>query len=1133
MRKIHIFSVLLLTFFLFSNALLAQNQDSIKQAKAREAGLKVDPRIDNMRYWRMMAEYGFVDVAPQIEVEQAFFTGTAIEAQTVITEDSPDVPVTDLPSTQSENSIFINPNDPQNALNSNNSTSVSASTLYGANDLFTFDGGETWQGELEGAGGANSGDPAVAISNDGRYYAGYIHSNGGQGVSYSTDQGQTWTPVVVANSPGGWGGLLDKNHLWIDNSLASPYDGNLYNAWTPFGGGNDSEIEISRSTDGGVSWSTPIAISTAVNAGSHNQGVNISTGPDGEVYAVWAIYDGFPADENALGFARSFDGGATFEPATRIISNIRGIRTTETSKNMRVNSFPTMAVDISGGANNGTIYITWANIGTPGVNNGPEIDVYMIKSTDQGETWSDPIRVNQDTPGQGKEHYFPWIACDQINGNLSVIFYDDRNVASNQCEVFVANSIDGGETWEDFKVSDVAFTPAPIAGLADGYMGDYLGIAAHDRMVYPVWPDNRSGTIMSYCSPFVTGPPPNQPWVIYSNHDLNDVSGNENGQLDNGEAVKLSVAMHNIGDQPATDVQVTISTESEYVTLIDDNEMFGDFEVDQETYMEDAFSFMAAPNTPDNQKIVFDVVSTDGDSTWYSKLSVNCHAPHLAIGDAVVDDSNGNNNGILDPGETATIEILTINDGNGTATSAVGKLLSSNEYITIINSEHEFGVINGGDSETALFEVEVSTNAPSSAFAEFIYEVSTLHQSDYELMFFAIGDISAMEDFETGDFSLFDWTSGITTPWTIDTEAPYEETYCARSGAITDNQETQLAVTLNILYPGVVSFYKKVSSENNYDYLRFLIDGEEVGSWSGEVAWSEESYPVSAGEHTFAWVYEKDYIVSGGDDCAWVDFINFPATLPPGTDLSVGAVAFDEEVCDGSETQLHAVATGGSGEYEYTWSPATGLNSAVIPNPIASPEEATTYTVTVTDGENEVTAEVEVGVKDGTTVEIGDNQHVNPGDELVLDAGEGYASYLWSDGSTEQTITVNGNDVFDPFSIYWVQVEAENGCRASDDVSVFLWQTGIGNNDNSTAALSITPNPTDGEFTLTASNLQGENMTIEVFDLQGKMVFQTEKAIAADGSLTQYFDLKNQPKSLYFIKLHNDFVNKTIKIAVQ
>jgi PKD repeat protein len=465
---------------------------------------KIDTRVDNMRYWRRMADSGFVYTAPVSSVPPAIYKGSRIESPMVMTENSPDVPTTTTNSTQSENSVFVHPTNSQLLLNSNNSTQNPVGSLYGADYLLSSDGGTTWGGSVNGAGGSNSGDPAAGINLNGRMYIGFIDNNDGQSVAYSTNNGATWTSVAAALQNGD---LLDKNHMWVDNSATSPHEGNVYVSYTDFGA-TGYPIEITRSTNDGLSYSTPIVLSGAINAGSHNQGVNIQTGPNGEVYVLWAVYDSWPSDETAMGLAKSTDGGATFAPATRIISNIRGIRTTETSKNHRVNSFPSMAVDISGGPNNGNIYIVWANVGVPGVNTGSDIDVYMIRSTNGGSSWSTPVKVNQDPSGLSKEHYFPWITCDRLTGELSVVFYDDRNVTSTQCEVWAAASSDGGLTWEDFKVSDVAFTPAPIPGLASNYMGDYLGINAVGSRVYPTWTDNRSGVTLTYTSPYDLSPLP-------------------------------------------------------------------------------------------------------------------------------------------------------------------------------------------------------------------------------------------------------------------------------------------------------------------------------------------------------------------------------------------------------------------------------------------------------------------------------------------------------------------------------------------------------------------------------------------------------------------------------------------------
>ena len=497
--------------------MFGQNEAKNRE-KTKDQSNDVNTRVDNNGYWKRKAKEGLATLNPVVKVEKATFRGSEIDAIGVVTEDSPDVPVTSVNSTQSENSIFVNPNDNENALNSNNSTQNPVGSLFGANDFFTFDAGLNWGGEVQGAGGPNSGDPATAIGLNGRYFVGYINSGLGQGISYSDDNGQSWTAKTVKN---GGGNTLDKNHLWIDNSPTSLYSGNLYDAWTPFGGSNDSDIELARSVDNGETWSSTINVSQGIASG-HCQGVNIQTGPNGEVYVIFSIYDGWPQDEKAIGMAKSTNGGASFAAPTKIINNIRGIRNTETSKNMRVNSFPVMAVDISNGPNRGNIYVVWANVGVPGINSGNDIDSYIIRSEDGGDSWSTPVKINQDPSGLGKEHYFPWITCDPESGALSVVFYDDRNVASNQCEVFAANSFDGGETWEDFKVSDVSFTPSPIPGLAGSYFGDYLGISAFGGMVYPCWTDNRSGTAMTYVSPYQTNNLPRPTDLIA---DLNEETG--------------------------------------------------------------------------------------------------------------------------------------------------------------------------------------------------------------------------------------------------------------------------------------------------------------------------------------------------------------------------------------------------------------------------------------------------------------------------------------------------------------------------------------------------------------------------------------------------------------------------------
>jgi hypothetical protein len=134
--------------------------------------------------------------------------------------------------------------------------------------------------------------------------------------------------------------------------------------------------------------------------------------------------------------------------------------------------------------------------------------------------------------------------------------------------------------------------------------------------------------------------------------------------------------------------------------------------------------------------------------------------------------------------------------------------------------------------------------------------------------------ISNAISFESDVPSIFTY-SGNADWFRTNTDA-YEGDYSMRSGAIGNSLSTSMLAELNITAAGNITFYKKVSSENNYDYLRFYIDNVEKGEWSGTVDWSLQSYPVTTGVHTFKWEYSKDGSQTGGSDCAWVDYIEFP-----------------------------------------------------------------------------------------------------------------------------------------------------------------------------------------------------------------------------------------------------------------
>ncbi|MFZ4545901.1 MAG: T9SS type A sorting domain-containing protein [Bacteroidales bacterium] len=865
-----------------------------------------DTRIDNMVYWRRMAELGLVPVQPAKPAPAPLKRTSKLSAPGITTYDSPDIPVTETNSLQSENSIFVDPIDGIRLLNSNNSHPAPyTGAQYGADALQSPDGGTTWEGTVQGAGGYNFGDPAVAISYTGRMFVGFIFSGGGQGVSYSDDNGQTWHKKGVASAPGGVGSILDKNHLWVDNSLSSLYKGFLYDSWTTVGGGTTSgEIQVSRSMDGGMAWQMPVLISKAIDAGSHNQGVNLHTGPDGEVYAVWSVYDVWPAGENALGFARSFNGGQNWQTSSRILSNIKGIRLQGVNKFMRVNSFPSMAVDISNSPNRGNIYVVWTNIGEPGINEGIGVDIYMIKSSDKGETWSAPSKINQDAPNMGKKHYFPWISCDPDNGNLSVVFYDDRNVPDNMCEAWVAVSKNGGISWQDFRISDVAFTPEPLTGMSDNYFGDYLGITSKAGVVYPCWTDNRTGAAMGYVSPFRIGPRPGQPFIDYYTHIINDsLSGNGNGLAEYGETFGLSLTMKNIGDQPDSAVNVSLSCDSPFVRIINNNQYFGNFSVGEIKNVPLAFEVRLSDSIPDDSELVFTLSASDKyDSTFLSSLVIRSHAPYLSIGPMFIVDSAGNNNHQLNAGETVILKSVLTNTGDYPVSTSVSKLSTTQDFCHISNPVVITGNLMPGHSETISWQMYVDSDVAVGTSAGFTDSLSYSGQEMQKLFLKNIGVLT--EDWESGSMTKMAWKTGGAKPWSINNFKVYEGTYSLRSGYIKSLDTSSLSIDLNMIADDSISFYRKVSSELGYDFLNFYIDNLLIGQWSGEKDWTRVSFPVPAGMHTVRWEYVKDEGFNVGYDAAWIDFVEFP--IQQRTTVNAGQ---DARICGGNSFQADATAT--------------------------------------------------------------------------------------------------------------------------------------------------------------------------------------------------------------------------------
>ncbi len=466
-----------------------------------------------------------------------------------------------------------------------------------------------------------------------------------------------------------------------------------------------------------------------------------------------------------------------------------------------------------------------------------------------------------------------------------------------------------------------------------------------------------------------------------------------------GAYVTPTVSLKNVGIETAENINVVLSTESEYVDLIGTTATVPSLAPDQVYPIVNAFSFNTDVNIPNNTKVRFFVTCTSGDDTWEGRFDLTFGAPEFAVTNI--------SNTELAPGNTGTITFDIANNGGADAENAVLEVYSSSNDLMLAANSFNLGDIAVGASINFPVGITVNSNAEIGSTYEINYLVTAGHYSTSGSYIITVGNI--METFETGDFTLYDWQFSGNANWTIVSDGAYAGTYCAKSGAISDNQSTELVLTIEILADGEVSFYKKVSSESSWDKLFFYIDNQEKGNWSGNEAWSQVSYPVTTGTHTFKWSYQKDGSVSSGNDCAWVDNIQFP---PTNVILSLNPVIDLQANVNGNNVNLTWNAPEGATSYLiYRNGEEVGNQTSTTFADIVN-DGVYTYSVVATDGNGRYSAPEYVSVSIGTVgVEESTLESVsiypNPVNSmLTIDGGSAEYSYALYNGMGQ--IVANG-----------------------------------------------------------------------------------------------------------------------------
>ena len=357
------------------------------------------------------------------------------------------------------------------------SIAVEGSTLVAGWNSFTdssltmgaarsHDDGETWEFELF-TGHTTMSDPAVAAGGAGRWYYGYIASGGATGSDFdvfvrrSLDDGDSWlAPVAVT---------VDAN--FDDKPYIAARGDEVLVAYADFGV-SPAKVHAARSLDGGLSFQLDTVLAVASVGGN---GASPVIAGDGRYYVFWR--DSF---QDFLWMSRSEDQGTSWTPDASIAA-MNPLPSTIQPGGFRMVNLPVAAASPV----DGSLVVVWNDqlLGDP--------DILAIRSDDHGESWSEPVRVNDDDGTS--QQFLPWVAIDAA-GAVHVVWYDRRNDPS-LIDVYSASSNDGGASFQtNVRVTGAGFLPVlPSEPGAAPFIGDYNAVAVTATTVYPFYQDSREG----------------------------------------------------------------------------------------------------------------------------------------------------------------------------------------------------------------------------------------------------------------------------------------------------------------------------------------------------------------------------------------------------------------------------------------------------------------------------------------------------------------------------------------------------------------------------------------------------------------------------------------------------------------
>ena len=377
---------------------------------------------------------------------------------------------------------------------------------------------------------------------------------------------------------------------------------------------------------------------------------------------------------------------------------------------------------------------------------------------------------------------------------------------------------------------------------------------------------------------------PEGPYVVTT-----DIHLTEGHQANYGANVTLDATLRNLGVADASNIIATIATTSNQVTITNNNINAAALAHDAEQVFNGAFGIAIANDIADRTVVPFIVTTTYNGNQTTTNYNLTLNAPILGNVNSQAAETQGNNNGAINPGETVTLRITTRNNGHAPAINTFSHLQTACPGVTIENDNLSLGDIDANGNTVSEFTIQLDENVSEPFIIPFIHHLYAGAYSFTDTVYVFVGQ--CIEDFETGDFTKFPWETSGSYAWTITNSSPFEGSFCAvsKSGMSYGNTST-LTLNIHAASNDSISYYRRFTAGSGWwgtNEFRFSVDGNVLETLSENTSWGRAAFPITAGSHTLKFQYACENY-GGNAGVAAIDYINFPM------DGEMGPISIEE-----------------------------------------------------------------------------------------------------------------------------------------------------------------------------------------------------------------------------------------------